>query len=469
MAFVYKPVVVRKAKDGRKRRRRARFYWASYVGADGEERREALTLPNGEGITDKEVAQAELRRLVNRLEREAVGLIDHEIENAGRPIRSVVASYIQHLRSLRRSRLHVRKSLNRLKSLVKFGSIERLSDFTSANVSKALGVLADRGRSPRTIGHYKAVASAFGTYLVKVAKLLKANPVVDLPSVDTNGDVRKQRRALTPEQASRLLAAAGPRALWYETAMLTGLRVGEMKALHWGDVHVDGERPVILLRASTTKAKRGDSIPLQPALADKLRNAKPPFAGSSDRVFKTTPTRLSFRTDCARAGIDVKADAQGRTLDRHCLRVTFITWLSQAGVHPRVAQQLARHTDLRLTMQVYTDPHVLDLFGAVASLPTPTDSAPTNEANILRATGTYDEGKSHPKSVVPGVVLKSGERRRTALNLTKSDDENAVDATDTIHCGATCCATMPGDADPVSKRVNEGTRTPALLDHNQAL
>jgi len=83
-----------------------------------------------------------------------------------------------------------------------------------------------------------------------------------------------------------------------------------------------------------------------------------------------------------------------------------VTWLSAAGVHPRTAQTLARHTDIRLTMASYTDPRLLDLQAAVEQLP---ELTPAPEAAAC-ATGTEDVRAetvvpSVVPSVVPGVVL----------------------------------------------------------------
>jgi len=46
---------------------------------------------------------------------------------------------------------------------------------------------------------------------------------------------------------------------------------------------------------------------------------------------------------------------------------------------------LMRHTDMRLTMNVYTDPRIFDLAGAVAKLPT---FDGVTEAQAAKATGT---------------------------------------------------------------------------------
>lgn len=65
----------------------------------------------------------------------------------------------------------------------------------------------------------------------------------------------------------------------------------------------------------------------------------------------------------------VKTDDRGRTIDIHALRHTFGTHLSKAGVPLRTAQAAMRHSDPSLTTNVYTDPKLLDVAGAVANLP----------------------------------------------------------------------------------------------------
>lgn len=65
----------------------------------------------------------------------------------------------------------------------------------------------------------------------------------------------------------------------------------------------------------------------------------------------------------------IKTDDRGRTIDIHALRHTFGTHLSKAGVPLRTAQAAMRHSDPSLTANVYTDPKLLDVAGAMASLP----------------------------------------------------------------------------------------------------
>ncbi len=49
--------------------------------------------------------------------------------------------------------------------------------------------------------------------------------------------------------------------------------------------------------------------------------------------------------------------------------MTFVTMLSVVGVSSRVAQKLARHTDLKFTTNVYTDSELLGGWEAVEALP----------------------------------------------------------------------------------------------------
>jgi integrase len=82
-----------------------------------------------------------------------------------------------------------------------------------------------------------------------------------------------------------------------------------------------------------------------------------------------------------------KRDERGRTVDVHALRTTFGTMLAVAGVSLRVAQEAMRHSDPRLTANVYTDPKFLDVAGAVSQLPTlsPNDVVLLTEAQAAGA------------------------------------------------------------------------------------
>ncbi len=89
-----------------------------------------------------------------------------------------------------------------------------------------------------------------------------------------------------------------------------------------------------------------------------------------------------LRNDLEAAGIPyVTADG---IADFHSLRHTFISNLAAGGIHPKLAQQLARHSTIALTMDRYTHLGLIDMNSALESLPTIT--APDSQP--MRATGT---------------------------------------------------------------------------------
>ena len=143
------------------------------------------------------------------------------------------------------------------------------------------------------------------------------------------------------------------------------------------------------------------------------RNATP----DRQRSLFTVPTSLVkiLDRDLLAAGID-KRDERGRTIDVHALRHSFGTLLSKGGVSPRTAQAAMRHSSLDLTMNVYTDPKLLDIQGALESLPSLDGMPPqsSTERIVLQATGTHDHtahaGATGKSFVAPDVAPAVGER-----------------------------------------------------------
>ncbi len=91
-----------------------------------------------------------------------------------------------------------------------------------------------------------------------------------------------------------------------------------------------------------------------------------------------------LREDLDAAGIDWREDDRGAVLDFHAPRHTYGTMLAAAGVHPKAAMDLMRHSDINLTMRLYT--HTLIGDRAKATAAPPDVAAPVREAK----TGTAD-------------------------------------------------------------------------------
>jgi hypothetical protein len=127
----------------------------------------------------------------------------------------------------------------------------------------------------------------------------------------------------------------------------------------------------------------------------------------SKRPLFTVPSALVkiLDRDLLAAGIE-KKDERGRTIDVHALRHSFGTLLSKGGVAPRTAQAAMRHSKIDMTMNVYTDPKLLDIQGALDSLPSlDLNTSRTIERQSMRATGTDDNSSSRlVPTLVPNTV-----------------------------------------------------------------
>jgi integrase len=168
-------------------------------------------------------------------------------------------------------------------------------------------------------------------------------------------------------------------------AIDTGLRVSELKSITLADTHLDATPPYLMLRAENEKARRGARQPLGDDLAVVIReyldarlrheqclarqdDAPVPMALPLDAPLVPGTTLRAFDKDLEAAGI-TKKDEWGRTVDLHCLRHTFGTLLAQSGVAPRTAQELMRHSDIRLTTNIYQHLALADTAPAVNRLP----------------------------------------------------------------------------------------------------
>jgi integrase len=190
-----------------------------------------------------------------------------------------------------------------------------------------------------------------------------------------------------PGHLVELRALGEERELIYKMLVLTGLRKGELASLTIGQLVLDAPRPYAELLAKDEKAGRGAKIPLRGDLVadlqaflshrlhhdqeEALRQGCPaPMRLAASMPLFSVPRDFIkiFDRDLAAAGI-AKRDERDRVMDIHALRHTFGTHLSKAGVTPRVAMAAMRHSSLELTMNIYTDPVLLDVGAAVDALP----------------------------------------------------------------------------------------------------
>jgi len=100
-----------------------------------------------------------------------------------------------------------------------------------------------------------------------------------------------------------------------------------------------------------------------------------------------------MKKDLKKAGIEYETNS-GRA-DFHSLRHTLATNLARRNVAPRIAQEIMRHSDIRLTMNHYTDASQLPVYEAIETLPNLAACAPSGDTQ--RDTQTPDFS-SNPQS-----------------------------------------------------------------------
>jgi len=245
-----------------------------------------------------------------------------------------------------------------------------------------------------------------------------------------------------PEFIAELEYRGRERELIYKTLVLTGLRKGELASLTRCQLILNGDGAWLELKARDEKNREGAEIPIRADLAAELRTwlqerdtaawvAVLPVEGNTeatagDRLFYV-PTGLLriLNRDLEAAGIP-KVDDRGRTLDVHAVRHTFGTLLSKGGVAPRTAQAALRHSKIDLTMNVYTDPRLLDVAGAINTLPAlPLDSNPNQPTDAVRATGTDEATRTAFPPTFPPGTGQTGQFRSSAVTLAHTTDSDS--------------------------------------------
>ncbi|PTX92748.1 hypothetical protein DB354_13410 [Opitutus sp. ER46] len=358
IAYVFRPKRTKNGKMGIGRIYRARFR------LDGDFTMTDISLET----SDKQVAEKKLRELIAEKERERAGLLAPKLqrESAQKPILTHVSDFTADLATIGRTPKYQKDVRARISRLMGECSWKSVSDITSGSF---VGWRSQQGRSsPKTLNEYLNSVSAFLNWMVKQGRLPE-NPLRSVVRVDVRGRQRK-RRAFTDDELNRLLNVAPPKVrLLYLAAAFTGLRAGELRQVRWGDLRLDHERPHIAVRASTTKNRKDALLPIHPQLLAELKEVA---AGRNPQLNDPVFVQLvhpdeRIKIDLKKAGI-TRIDPLGRKLDFHALRYTFATKLASSGVSQRLAQELLRHSDPRLTANIYTDATQLPTFAAVNAL-----------------------------------------------------------------------------------------------------
>ncbi|NLX59142.1 MAG: site-specific integrase [Phycisphaerae bacterium] len=333
---------------------------------------------------DRQASQAMEIEIIRKIERGEVGLVGRASAHGKTSIDEHLRAFEEHLEDKGSTQDHVERTLARCRWLVKNMEAKVLGDITAEGIDSALAALRRGGASVATSNGYHRAVRTFCRWLVRTKRIAE-NPVADLTCLKVSeADRRRRRRPLDDEELTLLLAAArrspepfmglsGPdRAMLYLVAANTGLRASELASLTPESFELDADQPIVRCRAGYTKNGEEAELPLRQDMVATLREwlASKPSCESvwPGKWAKERRGAEMIRIDMTAADLDCEDD-RGRVADFHALRHTFISNLARAGVHPRNAQALARHSTIDLTMNVYTHVSMNDLGRDVESLP----------------------------------------------------------------------------------------------------
>jgi integrase/recombinase XerC len=294
------------------------------------------------------------------------------------------------------SQKHAQVTTYRARRVFELAKITRMSELSLSKAQESLRLLRDEGFNQETLNHYIRAVKAFARWLWKDGRT-REHLLAHLATSSSEGDRRYVRRALTPEEAARLVnaAEAGPvvmgmsaedRAMLYLLAFGSGFRANkELRPLTPERFNLDSDPPTVTVKAAYTKNKREAVQPISRALADRLRPwlarkpaRKPVFAGMTER------TAEMLRVDLEAAGVPYETDSG--VVDFHASRVSYITNLVAFGASVKTCQTLARHSTPSLTIGRYAKTTPGEIKGAVESLPNPTSIRPKSQVADLAVT-----------------------------------------------------------------------------------
>ncbi len=148
-----------------------------------------------------------------------------------------------------------------------------------------------------------------------------------------------------------------------ETAMLTGMRRGELLSLKWEQIR-NG-----FIYLTETKSGKARQIPINDRLAEVLKEVrrgnqfKSPYVFCDPQGRRFYEVKRSFASACRRAGIEA--------FRFHDLRHTFASRLVMKGASLKAVQELLGHADLKMTMRYahLSQEHLRDSVNLLNDLP----------------------------------------------------------------------------------------------------
>ena len=395
----------------------------------------------------------------------ALGLISQTKAAAGRALTDHLDDFETSLLTNGGLERHARQTATRVRKLVADCGFRFWSEISASKVEKYLADLRTGSErlSIQTVNFYLQAVKQFAKWMVSNRRASES-PLDHLKSQNVRTDRRHDRRALSVEELRSLLESTRlgvsrfgmtgtQRAVLYRLAVESGLRANELQSLTVGSFNLDTQPPTVTVKAGYSKRRREDVLPLRPNMVEDLKllfgRKRPQTAAFSlprgDKMVHMMRADLTSARDAWVANGLSEAeraarressylsyrDEAGLVADFHSLRHSFISNLARSGVHPKLAQSLARHSDINLTLSRYSHTTTGEQSDALATLP---DLSPRENSNATGAKeGSGDSSvlgcslaQKHAESCPPVLLGALTEAIEAALCDHENDRENAV-------------------------------------------
>ena len=237
----------------------------------------------------------------------------------------------------------------------KWGS-RRIGEITGRDVTKLLDDIAAR---PAPIMANRTLAAT--RKLFKWAAARHALTLIPTDGIEPPGKETKRDRIL-PDEEIRLLWQVSDKLGWpfgpfVKLLILTGQRRGEVAAMRWADLDLEGDKPVWTLPREATKADRLHTVPLPPLLVDIIK-ALPRMEGA--HVFSTrheqsadgkrvsrpisgfSKAKRLLDAEIAEAAKNAKSDAT-EAWTFHDLRRTTASGMARLNISPHILSRVLNH------------------------------------------------------------------------------------------------------------------------------
>ena len=401
-----------------KKKRRACWY-IGYTDEHGKRK-------TAKGFTDK----GETERLAAKIEYDVMlrkrGVVDSEKIEAAQQKRVPIAEHLADFKkSLRRNgentENHVKLTISRIEKVIKIGNFVDLQGMPFDKVEIAVSDLREKkGFGPRTYNHYLQAIDSFGNWLSATRRTI-SNPFRGIARMNTEVDIRHKRRALTDTEVVQLIQSARgsgknvqgfdgeTRARIYIMAFLTGLRRKELASLTPESFKLNQANPTVVVEAACSKHRRLDTLPLHPDLVAMLPQWMKDVPADTPLFPKLgkRKTWLMVKKDLERIGIPY--ENRDGIADFHAAgRHTHITELLRNGASLTEVKELARHSDIRMTMK-YTHIGLEDQAKAVAKISweCPGSAQGVFSGHLESVGGSDEESGEAKKNAKPkGKVIK---------------------------------------------------------------